>query len=202
MSGYGYTDEQLAWLVAHKDKTSNWLSKHFKRKFGLDKSGHTLRSMLNRRGYLSANNGQFNKGNIPFNKGQKGLNGLSESRFKKGNLPHTHLPVGSEVIDRDGYINLKIADPNRWVLKHRYVYEQHHQKKIPNSTNIVFLDGNKQNLAITNLIAVPRSVHARMNKQSLYQINDIDTKKTLLKILELDVTTNQKQRQLNQSPAH
>ena len=44
--------------------------------------------------------------------------------FAKGNVPPNHRPVGSERISKDGYIEVKVAEPNKWRLKQRVVYEE------------------------------------------------------------------------------
>ncbi|WP_236084544.1 hypothetical protein [Pseudomonas aeruginosa] len=49
---------------------------------------------------------RFKKGNTPWNCGMKGLPARgrsSETQFKKGQKPHTWLPVGSTRVSADGY---------------------------------------------------------------------------------------------------
>jgi hypothetical protein len=52
----------------------------------------------------------------------------------------------------------------RWALKHRVVWEQHHKKKIPKDSVIIFADGDKNNLSIENLICVTRNELKVLNK--------------------------------------
>lgn len=54
---------------------------------------------------------RFKKGNTPWNCGMKGLPARgrsSETQFKKGQKPHTWLPVGSTRVSADGYLQRKI----------------------------------------------------------------------------------------------
>ena len=78
-------------------------------------------------------------------------------------MPHNYRPVGSERINRDGYIEVKVADPKTWKTKHRIVWEAHHGE-IPKGSIIVFRDGNKLNTDISNLALVSRGVSLKMNQ--------------------------------------
>lgn len=71
----------------------------------------------------------FQKGHVPANKGRKGYDPggrSSETRFKKGNRPHTWKPIGSYRINADGYLDRKISDtgypPRDWRPVHRLVW--------------------------------------------------------------------------------
>lgn len=72
------------------------------------------------------------------------------TQFKPGNCPPNFKPVGSEAIRNDGYIYLKLANPNKWQAKHRYLYEQA-RGKIPRGFKVRFKDGNRLNFDLTNL---------------------------------------------------
>ena len=72
------------------------------------------------------------KGNVPANKGKKqteymtpeAIAKTAKTRFKKGNTPHNHKPVGYQRITQDGYIEVKTEEPNIFKLKHRLVWEK------------------------------------------------------------------------------
>ena len=112
------------------------------------------------------NNGRFSKGMTPWNKGLSYMPNNKETRFQKGNIPHCHREVGSERIIRDGYIEIKVAEPNVWDLKHRVIYREHYGE-IPNGHNIIFADGNKMNFGIDNLIAVSKAEMLILNNNNL-----------------------------------
>lgn len=64
---------------------------------------------------------QFKPGCIPANKGKKMPEHVyiacSKSMFKKGNIPHNLVPIGSERVTKDGYIEIKVRDGLRgWTL--------------------------------------------------------------------------------------
>ena len=98
---------------------------------------------------------RFKKGMTPWNNGiktsLKPVNG-----FKKGNRPWHTRELFSERLDKDGYTIIKIAEPNKWMRKHRWIYEQKNGK-IPEDSTIIFADGNKDNFNIENLVLVSRA---------------------------------------------
>lgn len=105
---------------------------------------------------------RFKKGMTPWNKGIK--TGLKPTNgFKKGFSPWHTRELYSERLDKDGYILIKIAKPNKWVRKHRWIYEQKFGA-IPENCVILFADGDKTNLDVDNLICVTREELKVLNK--------------------------------------
>lgn len=117
------------------------------------------------------NSGRFKKGHQPDNKGKKMSPEVyakaAPTMFKKGQVPVNHRPVGSERVNVDGYIEIKVAEPNRWRLKQRVVYEKFHNVVLTKGEVIVFLDGNKLNCEPDNLKKISRSALARYNQDHL-----------------------------------
>ena len=145
-------------------------------------------------------NGRFEKGHIPFNKGKKWSDYMSEEiqeelrkhLFKKGNKVHNTRPVGSERIDaKDHYLYIKVAEPNKWQLKHRYLYEQKYGK-IPKGYNLIFADGDKYNFDLDNLVLVSNAELLIMNKKGLYKKNKKLTKTGSLVAKVIDKTNKLK----------
>lgn len=129
---------------------------------GIKKSEAYMLKMMSRISAEFAEGGKktrFKKGSVPHNKGKKVkphvYEAMRPTMFKKGSTPFNHKPVGSERITRDGYIEVKVAEPRHWKLKHRLVYEAHYGA-IPAGYNIQFKDGNSQNLDPNNLYAINR----------------------------------------------
>ena len=81
-------------------------------------------------------------------------------RFKKGNSPVNHREVGSERINVDGYIEIKVAEPNRWKLKHRIIWEQVNGE-IPKGYNVQFKNHNTQDCRIENLYIISHAEQMR-----------------------------------------
>ena len=107
---------------------------------------------------------RFKKGSVPPNKGKKMspevYEKVKETMFKKGNSPVNHREVGSERINVDGYIEIKVAEPNRWKLKHRIIWEQVNGE-IPKGYNVQFKNHNPQDCRIENLYLICRADQMR-----------------------------------------
>lgn len=114
---------------------------------------------------------KFKKGFKPWNNGIKtGLKPING--FKKGNRPWHTRGLYSERLDKDGYTIIKIAEPNEWMRKHRWIWEQKYGE-IPVNHVIIFADGNKENFDIKNLLLVSRKELAVLNKNNLIK-NDVE----------------------------
>lgn len=103
---------------------------------------------------------RFTKGIVPANKGKKMSPELyakcSRTMFKKGQMPTKHREVGSERINVDGYVEVKVAEPNKWKLKHRVIWEAVHGP-VPKGFNIQFRNGNRLDLRLENLYIISRA---------------------------------------------
>lgn len=129
-----------------------------------------IRAFIKNHGIKSGRTGQFAKGAAPWNAGLKGYDPGGRSaltRFKKGDVPVNHRPVGSERVTVDGYIEIKVAEPASWDLKHRVVWEREHGP-IPPSHVIWFYDNDPTNCEPENLMLVTRAEHAVVSKLGLH----------------------------------
>ncbi len=84
------------------------------------------------------------------------------TRFQKGARVWNHKPIGYERVNRDGYIDVKVAEPKTFKLKHRIVWEEN-RGAIPRDHNIQFKDGNRQNCDIENLYLISRKDQMILN---------------------------------------
>lgn len=131
--------------------------------------------------------GFFQKGHRPANKGRKQTEYMSAekiertkaTRFQKGHVPKNHKPVGYERITKDGYIEVKTAEPNVFELKHRLVWIEHNGP-IPPGYNIQFQDGNRKNLTIENLYMINRS--EQMKNENSYHARYPEEVKKLIQL--------------------
>ena len=101
-----------------------------KNKFNLEFTMNQIKGAIWRYKLNTGFTGRFQKGDIPFNKGKSQKDYMSaesiektkKTRFKKGQSPINWRPVGSERITKDGYTEIKIAEPNVWELKHKVLF--------------------------------------------------------------------------------
>jgi hypothetical protein len=85
-------------------------------------------------------------------------------------MPHNWQPVGTEIMDEDGYIKVKVRNPKTWKFKHRLIWEKANGR-IPSGGVIIFADGNRLNTRLDNLLLVSRSELAVMNHLGLISNN-------------------------------
>lgn len=156
-----YTDEQNNFL---KENVTNYtypkLTEIFNNKFGANVSVVSIRGQCHQ--YLNA---------------KRGKNAFSAST----------LPIGTEKV-KNGMIYVKVSEVpfkrwERWVAKSRIVYEKH-KGEIPKGYRVIFLDGNKFNLDIDNLYAIPSKIHTMLNQNSWY-VNDRESMLAKIKYCEL-----------------
>lgn len=167
----------------------------FRARYGVELSEGKIGNFKNRYGIKSGTHGgYFFKGQIPHNKGKKMPPDIYEkakpTMFQKGHVPKNHKPVGSERINVDGYTEVKIAEPKKWVMKQRLVYEQIHGIKLKPGEVVIFLDGNKQNFEPDNLHKLTRSALARYNQDHLSTKNK-DVSLAAARIAELKSITGE-----------
>lgn len=175
------TDEMHEFLLQnYKGILTAELTDKINKRFSTSFTVSQIRSYKSNHHLPNGFDGRFKKGNVPYNKGKKGLihPGCQKGWFMKGQMPHNHKPVGSERVTVDGYIEIKVSEPNKWRLKHRLIWEQANGQ-IPKNTAIVFLDGNKQNADIANLKLISRAELLIMNRHNLFKadrdLSDIST---------------------------
>lgn len=132
--------------------------------------------------------GFFHKGSIPFNKGKKGISypGMEPSQFKKGNKPANWVPIGSERLSKDGYVEIKVQDgklQKNWRGKHIVIWEEHNGP-LPKGHAILFGDRDTRNFDLDNLILVSRKQLVRLNQHNLIQ-NDAELTRTGIIIADI-----------------
>jgi hypothetical protein len=109
---------------------------------------------------------RFAKKMAGWNKGKKQTDYMSAEniektkigRFKKGQDPHNTVPIGTERLSKDGYVEVKIrhlkngdANNKNFVSKHRMIYEKHFGP-IPDNCNVEFIDGDRRNFEPSNYV--------------------------------------------------
>lgn len=198
MYGMKYTDEMKQFILDnYKGRYNQELADLFNQKFNTNITSRTIKSYKANNKLNSGLTGKFRKGQTPHNKGKKMPKEVYEkvkhTMFAKGNVPPNHRPVGSERISKDGYIEVKVAEPNKWRLKQRVVYEEA-KGKIHEGCPIIFLDGNKRNFDIDNLRCITRSELLYLNCNGLNNSNEIT--ETGILMARLDRTKNKKKQEL------
>lgn len=147
------------------------LTAAFNLHFGTNKTDKQLRFFTRNHKVKSGRTGCFKKGQDSWNKGVTGYMGPNKTSFKKGSVPPNRLPVGTERITQDGYVEVKINEANpyvlgqmtRWKLKHLYLWIKENGP-LPAGHMLTFLDGDKENCKPDNLMLISRAVNAYLNR--------------------------------------
>ena len=201
MKANKWTEEVIQFMIDNYEGKDNIeLAKLLNEKFNLntnnDRVSNVKANLKRRRGIdltTYINRGCYRKGIEPVNKGKKWDEYLTKEQqekakktcFKKGNIPPNHRQVGEERTNVDGYIEIKVSEPNKWELKHRYIYKQHYGS-IPKGYKVIFLDGNKTNLNINNLKAISSHEELIMNEYGLrYGKKELTESASIVAQLEL-----------------
>ena len=103
---------------------------------------------------------RFKKGHVPFNKGRKGWQAggrSAETRFQKGHRPKTWVPIGTEVVDPDGYRKRKVRDDaplgfarRNWKFLHVLLWEEAYGP-VPRGYAVIFINGTRADVRLDNL---------------------------------------------------
>lgn len=100
-----YSQEHIQFIAANiAGRSYKELTGQFNMHFGLDQS---IESIIR----IAWKNGLRN-----------GIGTGKETRFKQGNKPWNYKPVGTERINTEGYVDVKIADPRTWKQKHILIW--------------------------------------------------------------------------------
>lgn len=199
MYGHRYTEEEKKFMTEYVPGHSyREIQKAFTERFGWEISVGQVDSYIGNHHLNTGRTGRFQKGNEPYNKGKKGAcaAGCEKTWFRTGHIPANYRPVGSERVSADGYIEVKVADPNKWKPKHRIVWESVNGK-IPEGYILIFRDNDKTNTDIDNLLPVRRGTHAVLNHTGLCEYTGA-FKETAVYIAELKAATSRAKKQKEQ----
>lgn len=177
-------------------------------KFGTDFSATMMKQFRQRHGIKSGVTGWYQKGHPPGNKGKKLEEYVGEERaaeikqriaatqFKKGERPVNELPVGTIVVNSDGYkLRKKQMEGTlweRWEFLHRAVWEEHNGP-VPEGKMVTFKDSDKLNCSIDNLILITRGENIALTRRG-YRSSDPDITEAGLSVVRLEKAIKNKRK--------
>jgi len=169
-----WTVEQAHWVKqAYTIMRHDAMPEPFFERFGVQKTAGQFRSLIHNQGWVSGRDSRFKKGNVPFNKGTKGIMKANSGTFQRGNVPHNERPMGYERLSKDGYVEVKVPGINKhtgydghFVLKHKHIWEQA-RGDIPEGMALTFIDGDKSNVCIENLELISRAELLQLNRHGI-----------------------------------
>jgi hypothetical protein len=187
-----YTKEQAAFLTEnYTGRSVADLTAVFNDRFHLDRTQQQIKTFVHNRGITSGRTGRFEKGQTPWNLRKKGYMGANVTSFKKGNIPHTKKRLWSERINRDGFIEISIPARNPWTgaptryrHKHVWLWETEHGP-VPKGHAVAFIDSDKLNCVLENLMLVTRPELLSMNLHG-YREASPELKPTILALARME----------------
>lgn len=176
-------------------------------KFGTDFTQTMMKQFRQRHGIKSGCTGWFQKGHPPGTKGKtleeicKGdpekLARIRAAQFRKGEPPMNELPVGTVVVNSYGYKIRKRAMEGtqweRWEFLHRAVWEENHGP-IPDDMVVTFLDSNKLNCDISNLVLVTKAENCVLTRMGL-RSEDPDLTEAGISVVRLKQAIREKRKE-------
>ncbi|MCZ3210704.1 HNH endonuclease [Acinetobacter baumannii] len=185
-----YTNEQLKFIKENcrltRKELTNQVNEVFKTNYTVDQ----ISGLCKRNKWLTGRTGFFEKGSVPPNKGKKGLAGANKTSFTKGLTPWNTKPIGYEYKDKkQGYIHIKVAEPNVFKLKHRVEWEKE-KGPVPKGHVIAFKNFDRSDCRIENLMLMTRSEMARYNQLYLNQAKG-ETNESYLILAKVKAKTHQ-----------
>jgi hypothetical protein len=119
---------------------------------------------------------------------------FSKYGLKPGHNNHPlFYQIGTEVIKGDGFMSVKVANPDVWKYKHYIIWEAAYGPK-PEGHKIIFADGNKLNFDLDNLLLVSKAESTVMNFMGLIT-NNADLTKLGKSIADLKLLINKQKRE-------
>lgn len=120
---------------------------------------------------------------------KKGEHRSRATEFKKGNDNGCSLPVGTEICTM-GYWKRKIANPNKWMWRSRWIWEQANPPLKPGEV-LIHIDGNTENDSLENLRLTTRNVLGRINTGGRFhnrriEKDQVDWNKSCILIAEIE----------------
>ena len=194
----------MVYTIAEREFLKRYIPGHFsyeiqsafEEKFGRCLTYAQIKNFKSNNKIWSGVNTTFKKKHVPANKGKKmsaeQYAKCKGTMFKKGNRPQNYRPVGSERINVDGYIEIKVKDPGTWKLKHRVIWEQYNGK-IPKGMLVIFKDNNPLNCTLDNLLSISKDENLKMNRIGANEYTGIE-KEVLLNSIRLKNSIKSKYR--------
>jgi hypothetical protein len=172
----------------------------FNKEFGFALSVEAMGTLLKKHNLKNGRDCRIRPGAIPPNKGRKGYfpPGSEKGWFKPGRMPINTMPLGSERISPDGYVEIKYSEAsgppkNRWKGKHVLIWEKANGP-VPKGYVVIFADGDRRNFKLGNLVLVSRKELAVLNHKNMLASKNEDITKVSVNIARLKVLVSDRKK--------
>lgn len=173
-----YSSVELAWIERHRTVPRREAHGKFCEVFGReDVSFDNFKALCTRKGWRTGRDGRITEGSRPWNQGRKCTEGeggrhpnARKTQFKtgvrQGVATRLYKPIGTERLTKNGYLERKVHDgmplQSRWRAVH-LIHWEGENGALPKGACLKCLDGNRQNTAPDNWVAIPRGALPFLN---------------------------------------
>lgn len=179
-------------------KGAKEIAKEVSEHFGIQFSVSQCRAYKKNHNITSGLDSRFKKGHEAANKGKKMSPEQYEkcrpTMFRKGEMPANSMEIGEYTHTTDGYLIQKVqghgTQRERFEFVHRKVWEGHNGP-IPEGKMVSFLDGDKDNCKIENLVLIDNSENLELNRSHL-RFQNAELTKTGLAIAKVKVAARRR----------
>lgn len=197
-----WTDDMVDFLREnYPHYTNDQLVEMMKEKFGVTVTRAKLKNAkatYNFKNKVLRNQGCFQKGMTPWNKGrtmsEETREKVKRTWFKKGQCLNLK-PLGTLRDGSDGYTYIKVERSGQWKLYSRYMYEKYHGVALTGDDVIIFADRNPKNFEKDNLIKVTRRELLYLNQRGLI-FEDKDLTKSGLVVSKMEIAIDERRKDL------
>lgn len=191
-----FSNAEIEWLRTNCSKETGDYHRAFCAEFSrTDVTAAQLYGLRKREGWKTGRTGRFDKGHVPWTKGKKlPFNaGSARTQFKTGQQPPNTKYAGHERLGTHGYVEISVNETNphtgferRYVLKHRWLWEQAHGP-IPDGM-VLKCKGDPLNTDPSNWELVLRGLLPRLNGRSGrgYDVAPDELKPTIMAVAKLE----------------
>lgn len=167
MSRVKYTVEIIQFIIDNQSGISRQaMADLVAAKFGITATAEGIKTFCYRHRLSNGLVSRYVKSNVPIHKGTKGFfknYKPNKCSFSADNRHYNEQAVGYEFVSSSGYIVVKTGH-RQYIQKQRLIWQQQ-KGEIPKGYCVKFLDSNKQNCDIDNLILVPTAIMSRLAKR-------------------------------------
>lgn len=189
-----------SWGVPSKE-----MAEQVNERFGTHFTPSGLKQFRQRHGIKSGLTGWFREGREPGNKGKRmeeyaspeAIAKSAKTRFKPGHRPANELQVGDIRQTRDGYLlrkkSMEGSQWERWEVLHRAVWEEHNGP-ISEGMMVTFLDGDKTNCSIENLVLISKRENQMLLKRG-YRTGDPELTRAGIAAIRLELKAKDRKKE-------
>lgn len=181
-------------------KEAGEIAKAVSEHFGIKFSVSQCRAYKKNHNIVSGLDCRFKKGDEPANKGKKmspeQYEKCKATMFHKGHVPANYMEVGEYTHTTDGYLVQKVREKGtqreRFEFVHQKVWKEYNGP-IPEGKMVSFLDGDKDNCNIENLVLIDRKENMELNRGNL-RFSNVELTKVGVTIAKVKVAVHERRK--------